>query len=225
MANTQSTTEPLLDPGILRLMLGILLMSIALHVVPQALSPYFKPEHTMLLFMILDALLIALLARRWSLVRAAVILIAVLALTVTLRQQAFAALPSIVMNLSLAILFGATLRRGSVPLLLRISAAAFPQDMSPVFERYMRTLTAVWATFFVIMALTSVVLMGFTSFTTWSLFVNVLSWPITALLFLGECLLRRLALPHLPAHTPTQILVGMFTYGGRVLSVAPSRSP
>lgn len=223
MTHPNSDAAPALERGVLRLMLGVLLVSTSLHVVPQALSQYFAPEHTMLLFMILDATLIALLAKRWSLLRAVLVLMVVLTLTIQLRHHEFAALPSIAMNLSLAALFGATLRRGSVPLLLRISAATFPQDMSPSFERYMRALTAVWTVFFLLMALASAALVWLAPFATWSLFVNVLSWPMTAALFLGEYLLRRFALPHLPAHTPVQILAGMFAHGGRIISTAHAR--
>jgi uncharacterized membrane protein len=168
----------------------------------------------MLMLMIVDALLIAWLARSWRPLRAAALIAVVLALTVALRRHAFAAAPSIAINLLLAAGFGATLRPGSSPLLTRIATAAFPLDMSPSFDRYLRALTLVWVVFFVAMAVASLLLALYASFATWSLFVNVLTWPCTAAVFLCEWALRRTFFRHFPAHTPLQILASIGAYRG-----------
>lgn len=193
---------------------AVVLMSFALHLVPQALRTVIDPAASMLLLMILDLMLIAALARSGRALRASALIAGVLALTVALRQHAFAALPSITINLLLATGFGATLRRGGTPLLRRIAGAAFPHDMSPIFDRYLRGLTLVWVVFFVLMAATSLLLALFAPFSTWSLFVNVLTWPLTAAVFIVEWALRRSFLRHLPAHTPLQVLGSVFSYRG-----------
>jgi uncharacterized membrane protein len=203
----------------------IVLVSIALHVVPQAMRTIVTPAWSMLMLMMLDAMLIALLARSWAPVRVAALIAVVLALTVALRQNEFAAAPSIAFNLLLAAVFGATLRRGSTPLLVRIATAAFPLDMSPAFERYLRGLTIVWVVFFVVMAMASLVLALSASYAAWSLFVNVLTWPLTAAVFLAEWAFRRIFRRHFPAHAPLQILASIFSYRGPMGPGAGRTSP
>jgi uncharacterized membrane protein len=191
---------------------GVMAVSLALHVVPQALRGWIDPAWSMLALLLVDALLIASLARRWGPLRAAAAIAALLALTIALRQQAFAAAPSISFNLLLAAGFGLTLRPGATPLLAAIARAAHPQLMTAAFERYLRGLTLCWLLFFVAMALASLVLSLVAPFATWSLFVNVLTWPITAALFLLEWAVRRTFFRTLPPHTPWQILSSIFAF-------------
>lgn len=203
---------------------AVLLVSFALHVVPQALREFIEPAWSMLALMVLDAALLAWLARSWGPLRVAALIGVVLAVTVALRQSAFAAAPSIVFNLLLAAGFGATLRRGSTPLLQRIAAAAFPQDMSPAFGGYLRGFTIVWIAFFVAMAVASLLLACYAPFYVWSLFVNVLTWPLTAAVFLGEWAVRRTLFKQYPKHTPLQILASIFSYRGPI-GPGPDRTP
>lgn len=217
-----STATPASTRSASLTMAAIVLVSIALHVVPQALREWIDPAWSMLLLMIVDTVLIAVLARSWGPLRVAALIAVVLALTVALRQQALAAAPSIVFNLLLAAGFGATLRRGSTPLLQRIAAAAFPQDMSPAFDRYLRRLTLVWVAFFVAMAAASLLLAWYAPFDIWSLFVNVLTWPLTAAVFLCEWAARRTFFQYLPRHTPLQILASIFSYRGPIATASTS---
>jgi uncharacterized membrane protein len=206
-------------------MVGVLLVSFALHGVPQALREFIDPAWSMLALMILDVALIALLARSWGPLRVAVLIGIVLAVTIALRQQAFAALPSIVFNLLLAAGFGFTLRAGQVPLLERIAAARYPHEMTPAFVTHLRRLTRVWVVFFFAMAAVSLLLALTAPFVVWSFFVNVLTWPLVALVFLIEWAYRRRLRPELPPHTPLQIVASIFAYRGPMLPSASLRKP
>jgi uncharacterized membrane protein len=135
-----------------------------------------------------------------------------LAGTVWLRQQALAAAPSVGFNLMMATVFGLSLQRTSRPMLVRVAAAAYPQDLTPALARYLRGLTWVWTGFFAAQACMSLLLALFAPFAVWSFFVNVLSVPLTLLLFVGEWLVRRRFRPDLAAHTPLQILSGIAVF-------------
>jgi uncharacterized membrane protein len=205
-------------------MLLIFAVSVSLHVVPQALAHRIDPSWTMAALLLIDALIVAALTRTLGAVRSVLLLTALLALVVLTRQQQFVALPSLLLNLTLAGVFGWTLRRDEVPLTLRIARHAYPQDMTPAFERYLRRLTQAWALFFLAMAATTVLLALFAPFAWWSLFANILSWLLMAAMFLGEYAVRRLFFPHLPPHTPLQTLTSTMAFGigRRAAASAPS---
>lgn len=206
-------------------LVGVLAVSFALHFVPQALRHMINPAWSMLALMIVDTLLIAALARSGGPLRVAVVLGGVLLITVVLRQQAFAALPSIVFNLLLAAGFAMTLRVGQVPLLERIAAAKYPNEMTPAFIAHLRALTRLWVGFFVAMAATSLVLSLTAPFVVWSFFVNVLTWPLTAAVFLLEWAYRRNFRPELPPHTPLQILASILAYRGPLRAAPAAHKP
>ena len=65
---------------------------------------------------------------------------ALLGAAVLTHQQLLAALPSIALNLMMAGLFGATLRRHETPLIVRI-AELDQGALTPEFARYLRALT------------------------------------------------------------------------------------
>jgi uncharacterized membrane protein len=49
-------------------------------------------------------------------------------------------------------------------------------------------------------------------FAWWSLFANVLSWPLIGAMFVADYLVRRFAFPHLPAHTPLQTIASVLSF-------------
>jgi uncharacterized membrane protein len=83
----------------------------------------------------------------------------------------------------LAVFFGRTLRAGQIPLIERIARVSEP-GLPPALCRYTRRLTALWCAYFLLSALLSL--------TTASGFLRagVLVWTGTAVLFIGERLLR-----------------------------------
>lgn len=194
---------------------GVIGLSTALHVVPHLLRDFVDPAWSMLVLMAIDATVVSMIVRNRASVWAVLLFAALLgALTVT-HQNVLAALPSIGLNLLLAAVFGATLRQGSMPLLVRIEEASSPHPLAPAFAQYLRQLTAAWALMFIAMAATSLLLILYAPYEWWSLFVNVLTWPLFGFMFLVEWLIRRVGFSHLPAHTPLAIVAMVFAYQRR----------
>ncbi|MEZ5727038.1 MAG: hypothetical protein R3E48_02910 [Burkholderiaceae bacterium] len=112
--------------------------------------------------------------------------------------------------------FAWSLRRGGDPVVSAIARRVNGELGQPMI-RYTRGLTLVWALFFAGMSITSALLSRYAEFATWSFFVNLLSWPLTAVVFLAEYLVRRLAFPGLPATGPLQVVEAVieFTRSGR----------
>jgi len=120
-------------------------------------------------------------------------------------------LPSIALNLMLASVFAATLRQGETPLIVGI-AEIDQGALEPKFARYLRALTQAWAIFFVAMAGLSLLLMLYAPFEWWSLFVNVLTWPLIGMMFIAEWVVRRVGFKQLPPHTPLHIATKILAY-------------
>jgi uncharacterized membrane protein len=188
-----------------------IILSIVLHVVPQLLRDSFDPAWSMLVLMILDACVVALVVRSRTALLVGVLLAALLGAAVLSHQQVLAALPSIALNLMLAGVFGVTLRQGETPLIVRIAELA-DGVLAPEFVRYLRALTQAWAIFFITMAGLSLVLMLYAPFEWWSLFVNVLSWPLIGMVFVVEWMVRRFGFKELPPHTPLHIVASIVAY-------------
>jgi uncharacterized membrane protein len=190
---------------------GAIVLSCALHVVPQLLRDWFDPAWSMLVLMIIDACVVALIVRSRTALLVGMLLAALLGTAVWSHQQVLTALPSIALNLMLAGVFGATLRQGDTPLIVRI-AELDDGALAPQFARYLRALTQAWAIFFATMAGLSLVLMLYAPFEWWSLFINVLTWPLLGIMFAAEWILRRLGFKELPAHTPLHIVARTLAY-------------
>jgi uncharacterized membrane protein len=199
-----------------------IVLSIALHVVPQLLRDSFDPAWSMLVLMVIDACAVALVVRSRTALLVGGVLAALLGAAVLLHQQALSALPSIALNLMLAGVFGATLRQGDTPLIVRI-AELDGGVLAPPFARYLRALTQAWAIFFVTMAGLSLVLILYALFEWWSLFVNVLMWPLVGMMFAVEWMVRRFAFKELPPHTPLHIVASIVAYQRQVGQMRAAR--
>lgn len=97
----------------------------------------------------------------------------------------------------LSITFARSLAKNRVPL-CTYWASLVHGTLPPIVERYTRTVTAVWAAFFVLIGAASVVLYVWTSLQVWSTFANFVTLPLIALMFLSEYVVRRRILP--PSH-------------------------
>ena len=199
-----------------------IVLSIALHVVPQLLRDSFDPAWSMLVLMIVDACVVGLVVRSRTALLVGGVLAALLGAAVLLHQQALSALPSIALNLMFAGVFGATLRQGYTPLIVRI-AELDGGALAPPFARYLRALTQAWAIFFVTMAGLSLVLILYAPFEWWSLFVNVLMWPLVGMMFAVEWMVRRFAFKELPPHTPLHIVARIVAYQRQVGQMRAAR--
>jgi uncharacterized membrane protein len=204
------------------LAVGAIVLSIALHVVPQLLRDSFDPAWSMLVLMLVDACVVALIVRSRTALLIGGLLSVLLGATVWSHQQVLAALPSIALNLMLASVFGATLRQGDTPLIVRI--AEFERGtLAPQFASYLRALTHAWTIFFVTMAGLSLVLILYAPFEWWSLFANVLTWPLIGLMFAAEWMVRRFGFTELPAHTPLHIVATILAYQRQMAQIRAAR--
>ncbi|MBA2690319.1 MAG: hypothetical protein H0U63_05920 [Burkholderiales bacterium] len=98
-------------------------------------------------------------------------------------------IPHGVIYLSLLWFFGRTLIKGREPLISRL-ARRVHGELPAALEAYTRRLTFAWCVFFAGQIITSALLFKFASLNTWSLFVNLLNFPLLVLMFVGEYLYR-----------------------------------
>jgi uncharacterized membrane protein len=100
--------------------------------------------------------------------------------------------------LILLVTFGKTLLPGHKALCVHfaeiINGGALPID----HERYAYNVTIAWVIFFALMILASSLLFFLTPLANWSFFVNFLTLPLVALMFIAEFMVRRQVLTDLP---------------------------
>jgi uncharacterized membrane protein len=107
-------------------------------------------------------------------------------------------IPHAAIYLSLLWLFARTLRPGREPLITRL-ARRVHGTLPPEHDAYTRRVTGAWCVFFATQIVMSALLFGFASLSHWSLFINVLNFPLLALMFVGEYgyrLIRHREFPH-----------------------------
>ena len=103
-------------------------------------------------------------------------------------------LPILVL-LWLAFFFGRTLRCGATPLIEQIARRSSPALSQPL-HRYTRRLTGVWCAYFVIAALAAfVAALNNTASAGGYVWLSLLVWSATVVLFIGERALRPLLFP------------------------------
>ncbi|HEY9199799.1 MAG TPA: hypothetical protein VIR60_10570 [Gammaproteobacteria bacterium] len=103
-------------------------------------------------------------------------------------------LQSLGMQLVLFITFARTLIAGRQPLCTRF-AAALHAPLTPQQEIYTRQVTLAWSVFFAVMAAASTLLFFLAPLSIWSVFINFLTLPLVALMFVAEYWVRRQVLP------------------------------
>ena len=208
---SDSAADSSLPRSLWLLVVGALVLSTALHVVPQLMRAWVDPAWSMLVLMTIDACIVAVIVRSRTALWVGILLAALLGAAVLSHQQLLAALPSIALNLMLSSVFAVTLRRGETPLIVRI-AERDSIAVTPQFRRYLHGLTYAWSIFFAVMAGLSLLLMLYAPFEWWSLFVNVLTWPLIGVMFAAEWLVRRVGFRKLPPHTPLDIAAKILAY-------------
>ena len=98
-------------------------------------------------------------------------------------------IPHAVVYLSFLWLFGQTLWPGEVPFVTRL-ARRVHGTLPPELAAYTRRVTYAWCVFFAAQMVISALLFKFASLNIWSLFINVLNFPLLALMFIGEYVYR-----------------------------------
>lgn len=98
-------------------------------------------------------------------------------------------------NLVLGALFGRSLRSGGTPLVTHFALFAHNGVIPPSIERYTRQVTIAWTVFFLTSASVSALLFFFTPQAAWSVFANLLTFPLVLLMFAVELFFRHHILP------------------------------
>jgi uncharacterized membrane protein len=108
----------------------------------------------------------------------------------------------------MALSFGQSLRRGSVPLCTQF-ADRLHGPLTPQEVIYTRRITAAWALFFVLIAAATCALYYFAPLHAWSMFVNFCVLPLIGLMFAAEYAVRRRVLAQVQ---PRGILAAVRVY-------------
>ncbi|HLO64734.1 MAG TPA: hypothetical protein VK165_17380 [Azonexus sp.] len=98
-------------------------------------------------------------------------------------------------NLALATLFGRSLLGSGEALITQLAKAVYNGRISERKRRYTRQATVAWTLFFLGNALISAMLWLFAPQSAWSVFANLLSFPLLVGMFVAEHLWRMVALP------------------------------
>ncbi len=112
----------------------------------------------------------------------------------------------VVIYLFLFWVFARTLKRGKEPLVTGISRLERGGVVPPDLLGYTRSLTAFWSVFFVLMAVSSILLSFLAPLRVWSFFSNVLSYFLVAAFFLLEYPFRVLRFPHHQHSSPLKVM-------------------
>jgi uncharacterized membrane protein len=96
----------------------------------------------------------------------------------------------VAISAGLLLLFGPTLRRGAMPMVERFARLQEP-DLSPDKQRWCRTWTWIWCTFFVANGTTSALLAAFAPLAWWACWNGSVVYAVMGCLFASEWLLRR----------------------------------
>ena len=129
--------------------------------------------------------------------------------------------PHAAINIVLIWVFGRTLVRGREALITGF-ARRVHGTLPAYIESYTRRVTAGWCIFFAAQVVVSVVLFAAGSLDTWSLFVNVLGFPLVILMFVAEYLYRIARFRNYP-HAP--IWKGVQAFVSPSQSARPTQAP
>lgn len=106
-------------------------------------------------------------------------------------------IPHAAINLFLLWFFGRTLVRGREPLITRF-ARRLHETLAPEIEVYTRRVTLAWCVFFAAQIMLSILLFAYAPVSVWLLFISLLTFPLLALMFLGEYIYRVMRYPKHP---------------------------
>jgi uncharacterized membrane protein len=109
-------------------------------------------------------------------------------------RRALPLLPQLAICLTIAWLFGGTLRRGREPLVTRLSRSVHG-TLPPAIAAYTRGVTLAWTSFMLAMAAVSLLLFALAPLAVWSTFANLALLPLTLLMFAAEYAYRKLRYP------------------------------
>lgn len=149
---------------------------------------------------------------------AGILLVITIAVIAYVIQQSYTQyllyFPPMLIILSLFLLFSQSLMAGQTPLISRY-AQLLGDALDAKHLRYNRALTIAWSAFFLLMLLTSILLAVFSSQGTWSFFTHVISYPLIALFFIIEFMIRK-------HHFAGEIEGGFFHFMAKIIKIRPT---
>jgi len=144
---------------------------------------------------------------RWIAIAAAALLalVAIWHGSAQLGVLAAAGMVHAIAHSALLVAFGVTLLPGREPLLTAVSRH-MSGHMTEDRARYTRGATLAWCCYFAAQLFASLLLLLFAPLVDWSFFINVLNYPLIVLMFAGELVYRRFALPQRPHYTLEEMM-------------------
>jgi uncharacterized membrane protein len=124
-------------------------------------------------------------------------------------------------NLFMLVVFGRTLKAGREPLISGF-ARAVHGTLPPFLAAYTRKVTLVWCIVFALQVIVSALLFVFASRELWSLFINVLSFPLIVATFVVEYAWRIMRYPEV---SHVSIWAGIRLFMDRRSSAGESARP
>ena len=124
----------------------------------------------------------------WAALRVPAVVITLLALSAIFDDSRFVLALPVLINVSLLIVFGASLR--TVPTVERFARLVEP-ELSPAKVRHCREATVAWCLFFVTNGSIALVLALFGPPSVWAVYNGGIAYALMGLMFAGEFLVRR----------------------------------
>lgn len=118
-------------------------------------------------------------------------------------------------NTMLCWFFAHTLFGGRTPIITTL-ARTIHAEMPYNVERYTHTVTQAWALFFALQVVLSLVIFNAASIAAWSLFANVLNWPLVVLMFVVEYACRKRVNRDFPHATIKQSIDAYFNNSRKI---------
>lgn len=112
-------------------------------------------------------------------------------------------------NIMLCWFFAHTLFGGRTPIITTLARSIHP-DIPDDVVRYTRTVTLAWSLFFVAQILLSLLIYSAAPISMWSLFANVLNWPLVILMFAAEYACRKRVNPDFQHATVKESIAAYF---------------
>ena len=112
-------------------------------------------------------------------------------------------------NMMLCWFFAHTLFGGRTPIITTLARSIHP-DIPDDVVRYTRTVTLAWSLFFVAQILLSLLIYSAAPISMWSLFANVLNWPLVILMFAAEYACRKRVNPDFQHATVKESIAAYF---------------
>ena len=94
--------------------------------------------------------------------------------------------------------------------IITVLARTIHSDLPAKVERYTRSVTIAWSFFFAMQIVVSLIIFNAGSIEAWSLFANVLNWPLVVLMFVVEYAFRRKVDPDFQHATISQSVTAYF---------------